>query len=197
MCTIFSKVMFQKARLIENYFKEMLISLNFCWFRYFWAIIIRNCKKNFHATWPSLTLPNDDGFFLYYYFSFMVSPTFIRHDKYDITISYPRHYFHLSTRWCSCNYKITTKSYFDVRKFNLDTFMLLAKLLNMLFLVVFLTPKYWLYFESFWFWNASLLYSLQNNTLHHYIMIYRQHLSWNYIITVKIIVPENLVHIFK
>ena len=45
--------------------------------------------------------------------------------------------------------------------------MLLAKLLNMLFLVVFLTPKYWLYFESFWFWNASLLFSLQNNTLHH------------------------------
>ena len=44
--------------------------------------------------------------------------------------------------------------------------MLLGKLLNMLFLVVFLAPKYWLYFESFWFWNASLLYSLQNNTLH-------------------------------
>ena len=76
--------------------------------------------------------------------------------------------------------------------------MLLGKLLDMLFLVVFLTPKYWLYFESFWLWNASLLYSLQNNTLlHYYIMIYRQHLSWNYIITVKIIVQENLVHILK
>ena len=68
--------------------------------------------------------------------------------------------------------QITSKPYFDVHKLDLDTFMLLGKLVNSLFLVLFLAPTIrlhvlWLYFESFWFWNASSLYSLQNNTLHH------------------------------
>ena len=110
------------------------------------------------------------------------SPTFIHHDKYDITISYPRHYFHLYHAIMQLQLQITSKPYFDVHKLDLDTFMLLGKLVNSLFLVLFLAPTIrlhvlWLYFESFWFWNASSLYSLQNNTLHHDIDHNRQHLS--------------------
>ena len=112
---------------------------------------------------------SNDSIFLYSYFSFMVS--FIHHDKYKIIITklftplFPSFYAIM---------QLQLQDYWQILFRCTQTwpwpaltllFMLLGKFLNVISCCV---PVLWLYFESFWFGNAS--YCILSK-IKHYIMI--------------------------
>ena len=130
-----------------------------------------------------------------------VSPSFIHHDTCNITIT---KLFTSSFPFFYTIMQLKLQDYWQILLRCTQTWPWHSfsccwwnSWLNTLFLVVFLAPTIrlhvlWLYFESFWFWNAAycILYKIKHCT-----SWYRHNLSWK-LYHFQNIVLENLIHIF-